>query len=76
MHLGSLIAPDGGEICAGIECLEPDVQADHQGEDGTEDDGVAVDFEEASVGGRRHGGDAKQEGYEDEGGVDDCGWDG
>lgn len=71
---GRLIAPDVGEVCAGIKGLKPDIEADNEGEDCTHDDGVAVDFEESSIGRRSYRGDAEEEGYEDQDSVDNCGW--
>jgi len=55
--------------------VEPDVQAEEEGEGGAGDDGVAVQFEEGAVGGGGEGGEAEEEAAEDEGCVDYCGCD-
>ena len=73
MRLGCLVAPDGQEVCARIESLEPDFKAEGEAENVADDDEVSVDLEECSVGGYGDGGDAEEEGYEDEDSVDDCG---
>ena len=60
----------GGEVSAGTERLEPDVEADDQGGDAAGDDQVAVEAEPDFVGGEEEAGEGDEEGDEDDDGVD------
>lgn len=74
MHLGGLITPDIGEIGTGVEGFEPDFKAKDEGEDGADDDGITVNLEEETIRGYGNGGDAEEEGDEDEDGVGEGSW--
>lgn len=64
-----LLAPEHAQSASGLERLEPDVQTDGKGEDGTDEDEPAVDFEPGTVFGEDYGGDGEEEGREYEDGV-------
>lgn len=63
MRLTGLVGEDGGKVGTGLEGIIPDLHAEDEGKDGAENDGVAVYFEEATIGGNGDGGDAQEESY-------------
>lgn len=68
-----LTGPDVAQQVAGAQSLYPDDQAQDQGEGARDDDGPAMEAQEALVCAQEKGGQDEDERDEDEDGVDDAG---
>ena len=72
--LRGLLTPQDGKVVACLQGREPNIQPQRQGEDGTDHNSVAVEFEEESICRRERGRDRETGGEEDEDCVDRGGW--